>query len=179
MENYKLIDNVALHQYEFRIGDLIPRIEYIKTKNGEIYLTHTEVPSALEGKGVGSSLVRAGAGRHRATAVAPGAAVPLRRGIRPEASGMETPRHGRNQHRIKHQTMKDTIEYSNGEITVFWQPARCRHAGICVKTLPEVYHPQEKPWIRPENATTEQLKEQIRKCPSGALSYKILKKQSV
>ena len=58
MENYKLIDNVALHQYEFRIGDLIPRIEYIKTKNGEIYLTHTEVPSALEGKGAGSSLVR-------------------------------------------------------------------------------------------------------------------------
>ena len=58
MENYKLIDNVALHQYEFRIGDLIPRIEYIKTKNGEVYLTHTEVPSALEGKGVGSSLVR-------------------------------------------------------------------------------------------------------------------------
>ena len=58
MENYKLLDNVALHQYEFRIGDLIPRIEYIKTKNGEIYLTHTEVPSALEGKGVGSSLVR-------------------------------------------------------------------------------------------------------------------------
>ena len=58
MENYKLIDNVALHQYEFRIGDLIPRIEYIKTKNGEIYLTHTEVPSALEDKGVGSSLVR-------------------------------------------------------------------------------------------------------------------------
>ncbi len=58
MENYKLIDNVALHQYEFRIGDLIPRIEDIKTKNGEIYLTHTEVPSALEGKGVGSSLVR-------------------------------------------------------------------------------------------------------------------------
>ena len=58
MENYKLIDNAALHQYEFRIGDLTPRIEYIKTKNGEIYLTHTEVPSALEGKGVGSSLVR-------------------------------------------------------------------------------------------------------------------------
>ena len=58
MKNYKKIDNFALQQYEFRISDLIPRIEYIKTKNGEIYLTHTEVPSALEGKGVGSSLVR-------------------------------------------------------------------------------------------------------------------------
>lgn len=42
----------------FASATLIPRIEYIKTKNGEIYLTHTEVPSALEGKGVGSSLVR-------------------------------------------------------------------------------------------------------------------------
>ena len=63
--------------------------------------------------------------------------------------------------------MKDTIEYSNGEITVFWQPARCRHAGICVKTLPEVYHPQEKPWIRPENATTEQAQGANPEMPVG------------
>ena len=51
MENYKLIDNVALHQYEFRIGDLIPRIEYIKTKNGEIYLTHKARASAAAWSG--------------------------------------------------------------------------------------------------------------------------------
>ena len=29
----------------------------------------------------------------------------------------------------------------------------------------------ERPWIKIENATTEQLKNQINKCPSGALSY--------
>ncbi len=52
MDDYELIDN----QYEFHIGKYVPKIEYIKTKNGEIYLTHTEVPVALEGKGVGSQL---------------------------------------------------------------------------------------------------------------------------
>lgn len=62
-------------------------------------------------------------------------------------------------------------EYSNGYITVVWKPELCQHAGICVKMLPEVYNPKEKPWIKAENATAEQLKEQISKCPSGALSY--------
>ncbi len=36
--------------------------------------------------------------------------------------------------------------------------------------LPEVYHPEDRPWIHIENATTEQLEEQVAACPSGALS---------
>ncbi|MBQ4819578.1 (4Fe-4S)-binding protein [Aquimarina sp. MMG016] len=62
-------------------------------------------------------------------------------------------------------------EYTNGELTVVWKPGKCIHAGICVKTLPDVYDPSAKPWITPENATTENLKQQITQCPSGALSY--------
>ena len=62
-------------------------------------------------------------------------------------------------------------KYSNGEITIHWQPQLCEHAGICVKTLPEVYQPKASPWIRIENASTEALKNQIKRCPSGALSY--------
>jgi uncharacterized Fe-S cluster protein YjdI len=61
--------------------------------------------------------------------------------------------------------------YSNGELTIVWQPKKCIHSGICVKTLPMVYHPNEKPWIKIENAATEELKSQVDKCPSGALSY--------
>lgn len=64
-------------------------------------------------------------------------------------------------------------EYTNGELTIIWQPGLCQHAGICTKTLPNVYHPKEKPWITIENATTEELIAQIRKCPSGALSYRM------
>ncbi|KAB5492049.1 (4Fe-4S)-binding protein [Flagellimonas hadalis] len=62
-------------------------------------------------------------------------------------------------------------EYTNGEISVIWKPELCQHAGICVKMLPKVYNPKEKPWIKVENATSDELKHQISKCPSGALSY--------
>ena len=62
-------------------------------------------------------------------------------------------------------------EYTNGEITIKWQPKICQHAGICVKTLPKVYNPKASPWIAIENASTEELKNQIVQCPSGALSF--------
>lgn len=67
--------------------------------------------------------------------------------------------------------MQDKHEYSNGEITIVWQPSLCQHSGICVKTLPSVYKPKGKPWIQIENAGTAELKLQVSKCPSGALSY--------
>jgi uncharacterized Fe-S cluster protein YjdI len=63
-------------------------------------------------------------------------------------------------------------EYSNGEITIVWQPKLCVHSGVCVKTLPRVYNPKERPWIKPENATTTELISQVAQCPSGALSIK-------
>jgi uncharacterized Fe-S cluster protein YjdI len=66
---------------------------------------------------------------------------------------------------------KKTKEYSNGELTIVWEPGICAHSEICINCLPEVYNPYGKPWITIEKATTEQLKEQLVKCPSGALSY--------
>ena len=65
-------------------------------------------------------------------------------------------------------------EYQNGEITIVWQPKLCIHAGVCVRTLPKVYDPKARPWIKSENATTQELRDQIAKCPSGALSIKII-----
>lgn len=69
--------------------------------------------------------------------------------------------------------MEGIKEYTNGELTIIWQPKLCIHSGICVKTLPNVYHPKERPWIQIENATTEELIAQIDKCPSSALSYRL------
>ena len=66
----------------------------------------------------------------------------------------------------------DKHEYSNGEITILWQPKKCIHSAVCVRMLPQVYNPASRPWIKPEKATTLQLIEQISKCPSGALSIK-------
>ncbi|HSZ25886.1 MAG TPA: (4Fe-4S)-binding protein [Cytophagaceae bacterium] len=69
--------------------------------------------------------------------------------------------------------MQKQINYHKEEITIVWTPELCIHSGICVKTLPKVYHPKDKPWVKPENATTEELIKQIKLCPSGALSYKL------
>lgn len=66
--------------------------------------------------------------------------------------------------------MGKVVEYTNGELTIVWKPEKCQHAGVCVKMLPEVYHPKERPWVQVENATTEQLVDQVGKCPSGALT---------
>jgi uncharacterized Fe-S cluster protein YjdI len=67
--------------------------------------------------------------------------------------------------------MEKKMEYSNGEMTIIWQPILCQHSGICVRTLPKVYNPKERPWIKIENSTTEELIIQVNMCPSGALSY--------
>jgi len=69
------------------------------------------------------------------------------------------------------------IHYSNQEVTVIWRPALCIHSGVCVRTLPKVYHPADKPWVKVENASTQELIDQIKTCPSGALSYKMDKEK--
>jgi uncharacterized Fe-S cluster protein YjdI len=71
--------------------------------------------------------------------------------------------------------MKDiTKKYTNGEVTIVWKPNTCIHSRICWNTatgLPEVFNPAERPWIKPEAASTERIIEQVKKCPSGALSF--------
>ena len=67
-----------------------------------------------------------------------------------------------------------TKRYNNGEITVEWRPAACIHSTVCWKALtgiPEVFNPRERPWIKLENGSSDKIVEQIKKCPSGALSY--------
>lgn len=66
--------------------------------------------------------------------------------------------------------METQKEYTNGEVTIVWKPEKCTHSGNCVKGLPEVFQPLKKPWIRPESAKTEAIIEQVKKCPSGALT---------
>jgi uncharacterized Fe-S cluster protein YjdI len=66
-----------------------------------------------------------------------------------------------------------TKKYTNGEVTIVWKPGACIHATLCWKNtgLPNVFNPREKPWIKPEAAASEDIVAQIKKCPSGALSY--------
>jgi uncharacterized Fe-S cluster protein YjdI len=64
-------------------------------------------------------------------------------------------------------------KYTKGDLTIVWEPKKCIHAAICVKSLPKVYNPEINPWIKAENASIEELKAQIDTCPSAALSYEM------
>lgn len=67
---------------------------------------------------------------------------------------------------------KDIVkEYSNGEVTIVWKPGLCMHSTLCYKGLPEVFDPKARPWIDAKGADTGRIVEQVKKCPSGALSY--------
>ena len=62
-------------------------------------------------------------------------------------------------------------EFTNGEITVTYTPHKCIHADTCAKGLSEVFRTTVIPWIDLDAADTEKVVAQVKKCPSGALSF--------
>ncbi len=68
-------------------------------------------------------------------------------------------------------SQNESIRYTNGEVTIVWQPNLCQHSGNCTRGLPSVFQPKEKPWIKPHGASTSEIMTQVAKCPSGALSF--------
>lgn len=61
--------------------------------------------------------------------------------------------------------------YTNGEVTITWEPDKCTHSKNCWKGLLPVFDPRRKPWIDAMAAGTQEIKNQIDKCPSKALGY--------
>jgi len=57
MENSTLYRNEEKKRFEFEVEGHTAFIEYIIDKDNIMYLTHTEVPNALGGKGVGKAIV--------------------------------------------------------------------------------------------------------------------------
>jgi len=49
-------DNPAMHRFEMTSGDAVAFVDYQRLAD-RIILTHTEVPEAMSGQGVGSKLV--------------------------------------------------------------------------------------------------------------------------
>ena len=66
-------------------------------------------------------------------------------------------------------------EYRNDKIVVRYDPKICIHAGDCVRGLPNVFDVGKEPWINVDGSSPEAIAEQVKKCPSGALSYEMLK----
>jgi len=63
------------------------------------------------------------------------------------------------------------IHYSNDDITVLWKPKLCIHSTHCFKELPSVFKPLQRKWIDVNGASTDNIIVQVKRCPSGALSF--------
>ena len=67
-------------------------------------------------------------------------------------------------------------EYKNDKLVVRYDPAICIHAGECVRGLASVFSLSRKPWIDVNAASVAAIIEQVKRCPSGALTYELLEK---
>jgi len=65
---------------------------------------------------------------------------------------------------------RETLKYSNSEVTVVWKSKLCIHSTICFKGLPEVFDPHKRLWVTINGAAADRIIEQVKRCPSGALS---------
>jgi uncharacterized Fe-S cluster protein YjdI len=70
-----------------------------------------------------------------------------------------------------------TFHYTNGEVTIVWKPETCIHSGVCFRGLPGVFDPRRRPWIDASQSGTQEIIEQVKKCPSGALSFFLNEKE--
>jgi uncharacterized Fe-S cluster protein YjdI len=66
-----------------------------------------------------------------------------------------------------------TNVFSNEDITVTFEPCVCIHAENCAKELSEVFRTSIIPWINLDASKSKRIIEQINRCPSGALQYKL------
>jgi len=64
--------------------------------------------------------------------------------------------------------------YRNEQIAVTWEPKLCIHSGYCFRTLPEVFQPESRPWVKVDAATADQIAEAVMLCPTGALHFERL-----
>ena len=78
-----------------------------------------------------------------------------------------------NNERLK-EKKHEAKAYDGEKITVYYDRYLCKHIGKCTYGYPEIFDSGRVPWIELQNETNlDKLIEVIKKCPSGALSYKL------
>lgn len=63
------------------------------------------------------------------------------------------------------------INYGNDTFNVEWRPELCQHSTRCWTQLLQVFDPRIRKWINIDGASAERIKEQVERCPSGALKF--------
>ncbi|PKQ45622.1 (4Fe-4S)-binding protein [Confluentibacter flavum] len=67
----------------------------------------------------------------------------------------------------------DDNEFSNKDITVTFEPSLCVQSGICAQELSDVFSFSIIPWINLDATESEKIINQVKRCPSGALKFRM------
>ncbi|WP_027124477.1 (4Fe-4S)-binding protein [Gelidibacter mesophilus] len=67
-------------------------------------------------------------------------------------------------------------QFSNDDITITYEPSVCINAGRCARELSDVFRTSVIPWIDLDGAPSQKIVEQVKKCPSGALKFRLNQK---
>jgi CDGSH-type Zn-finger protein/uncharacterized Fe-S cluster protein YjdI len=59
--------------------------------------------------------------------------------------------------------------YRGELLNITFDRERCIHAAECLHGLPDVFNLGAKPWVDPDGARPEFIRQTVRRCPSGAL----------
>ncbi|MDJ0975265.1 MAG: (4Fe-4S)-binding protein [Planctomycetota bacterium] len=59
--------------------------------------------------------------------------------------------------------------YRGSDLDVSFDLETCIHAGECVRSLPKVFDTERRPWILPDEASADEVRDLVGRCPSGAL----------
>ena len=66
--------------------------------------------------------------------------------------------------------MKDPVQrFTEGDLTVTFDPRVCTHSGHCVRGLFTVFDVSKRPWVNLAGADAARIVAQVKACPSGAL----------
>ncbi len=61
--------------------------------------------------------------------------------------------------------------FKGKQVDVHYNRLLCSHAGVCGAQLKAVFDTKRDPWIAPDNATPDEIRDVVGACPSGALSW--------
>src|SRR5690606_10511822 len=96
-----------------------------------------------------------------------------RDGERPQGSLRRPRLHpGREDDRVGEPLIREkTHAFAAEGVTAQCRPGRGTHSAECVRGLPEVFQPGDRPWVHPERAAADAIAQVVQRCPTGALTF--------
>jgi len=64
----------------------------------------------------------------------------------------------------------DRHAYRGAGVDVTFDAARCIGVRACVEGLPDVFDPDRRPWVDPDAADADAVRDVVERCPTGALT---------